>query len=176
VRRVRGASSRVRGPPGQVPEMTSRSGPPGRRRGVLPSCFSSLLPRLNSALPELYPNAFRRRYSEEMRRDFRELMLEGLQEGTTELVRVLAQAFSDLVLTALKERGTTAARRYAHYLSVEPSIAARAMVAVEAALESSLSVEEAERILQDLAPKGRLEVSVEHGRLLYALWDREAPP
>ncbi len=50
------------------------------------------------------------------------------------------------------------------------------VTAVEAALESSLSVEEAERMLQDLAAKGHLEVSIEHGRLLYALWDREAPP
>jgi hypothetical protein len=49
------------------------------------------------------------------------------------------------------------------------------LTAVEAALESSLSVEEAERMLQDLAAKGHLEVSIEHGRLLYALWDREAP-
>ena len=35
--------------------------------------------RLYGVLLVLYPNAFRRRYSEEMRRDFRELMLEGLQ-------------------------------------------------------------------------------------------------
>jgi ABC-type transport system involved in cytochrome bd biosynthesis fused ATPase/permease subunit len=38
---------------------------------------------LCGALLVLYSNAFRRRYSEEMRRDFRELMLEGLQEGGT---------------------------------------------------------------------------------------------
>ena len=91
--------------------------------------------RLYSALLVLYPNAFRRRYSEEMRRDFRELLREGLQEGdATELVRVWVQGLSDLVLTALKERATTAARRYAYYLSVDPRIAtraaARAMVAV----------------------------------------------
>ena len=91
--------------------------------------------RLYGALLVLYPEAFRRRYSDEMRRDFRELMLEGLEEGgAKELVRVWVQALSDLVLTALKERGTTAARRYASYLSVEPRIAARAaaraMVAV----------------------------------------------
>jgi hypothetical protein len=46
---------------------------------------------------------------------------------------------------------------------------------VEAALESSLSVEEAERMLQELAAKGHLEVSIEHGKLHYALWVREAP-
>jgi hypothetical protein len=35
--------------------------------------------------------------------------------------------------------------------------------------------EEAERILQDLAVKGHLEVTVEHGRLHYSLWERDAP-
>jgi uncharacterized membrane protein len=44
-----------------------------------------------------------------------------------ELVRGWAQAFSDLVLAALKERGTTAARRYAYYMSMDPWIATRAM-------------------------------------------------
>jgi hypothetical protein len=43
------------------------------------------------------------------------------------------------------------------------------LTAVEAALESSLSVEEAERMLQVLAARGHLEVTVEHGRLLHAL-------
>jgi hypothetical protein len=37
------------------------------------------------------------------------------------------------------------------------------------ALENSLSVEEAERMLQALAAKGHLEATVEHGRLVYAL-------
>ena len=49
------------------------------------------------------------------------------------------------------------------------------LTAVEAALESSLSVEEAERMLQELAAKGHLEVSIEHGKLHYSLWVREAP-
>jgi hypothetical protein len=31
-------------------------------------------------------------------------------------------------------------------------------------------------MLEALAAKGHLEVSVEHGRLHYALWDRDAPP
>jgi len=88
--------------------------------------------QLYGALLVLYPKAFRRRYSEEMRRDFRELLREGLEEGgATELVRVWAQVLSDLVL---KERSTTSASRYAAYLSVDPRIARRAaagaMVAV----------------------------------------------
>jgi hypothetical protein len=109
--------------------------------------------RLYGALLVLYPNAFRRRYSEEMRRDFRELMLEELQEGGT-----AAQAEGIMekeLLLALGRCGK--------------------VTAVEAALESSLSVEEAERMLDALAAKGHLEVSIEHGRLHYALWDREAP-
>ena len=55
----------------------------------------------------LYPKAFRRRYAAEMRQDFSELVREGLHDGgTTESVRVLAQAFWEPVLTALKERST----------------------------------------------------------------------
>jgi DNA-binding IclR family transcriptional regulator len=48
------------------------------------------------------------------------------------------------------------------------------LAAAGAALESSLSVEEAERMLQVLATEGLLEVTVEHGRLLYAIWDHDA--
>jgi hypothetical protein len=79
---------------------------------------------LYGALLMLYPEAFRRRYEAEMLRDFSELIREGLQEGgSTELVRVLAQAFSDLVLTALKERSTKFLRNA--YLPVAPGTAAR---------------------------------------------------
>jgi len=39
------------------------------------------------------------------------------------------------------------------------------------ALETSLSVEQAERMLSELASKGHLEVRVEHGRLFYSLWE-----
>jgi hypothetical protein len=44
------------------------------------------------------------------------------------------------------------------------------LTAVEAALESELSVEEANRILEELAFAGHLEVTVEDGRLLYSFW------
>jgi protein tyrosine kinase modulator len=43
------------------------------------------------------------------------------------------------------------------------------------ALETSLTVEEADRMLSGLAAAGHLEVRVEHGRLLYALWEGDAP-
>jgi capsular polysaccharide biosynthesis protein len=87
------------------------------------------LTRLYGALLVLYPKPFRRRYEAEMRRDFRELSREGLQEGgSTELMRVWAQSFSDLVLTALKERSILLAARSAYSLAVDPRIAVRAMV------------------------------------------------
>jgi hypothetical protein len=44
------------------------------------------------------------------------------------------------------------------------------LTAVEAALETSLSVEEANRMLEELAFAGHLEVSAEHGKLLYSFW------
>jgi hypothetical protein len=44
------------------------------------------------------------------------------------------------------------------------------LTAVEASLETSLSVEEANRMLFELAAKGHLEVTVEHGKLLYSFW------
>jgi capsular polysaccharide biosynthesis protein len=47
------------------------------------------------------------------------------------------------------------------------------LTAVEAALETSLSVEESRRILEALAVAGHLEVTVEHGRLYYAFWERD---
>jgi capsular polysaccharide biosynthesis protein len=83
--------------------------------------------QLYGALLVLYPKAFRRRYGAQMRRDFLELSREGLEEGgATELVRVWAQALSDLVLTALMERGIMPAR--IAQMSVDPRVAARAMV------------------------------------------------
>ena len=45
------------------------------------------------------------------------------------------------------------------------------LTAVKEALETSLSVEEAERMLQAWAAKGHLQVTVESGKLLYSLWE-----
>lgn len=44
-----------------------------------------------------------------------------------------------------------------------------------AALETSLTVEEADRMLSSLAAKGHLDVRVERGRLVYSLWEGGAP-
>jgi len=98
-----------------------------RRRGT--NLLLAASQRLYGALLTLYPESFRRRYAAEMRRDFRELSREGLEEGGgSELVRVWATTLSDLVVTALKERSTVSARN-AHP-PVGPRLAARAMVAV----------------------------------------------
>jgi hypothetical protein len=44
------------------------------------------------------------------------------------------------------------------------------LTALRAALETSLEVVEADRMLSELADKGHLEVSIEDGRLVYAFW------
>ena len=49
------------------------------------------------------------------------------------------------------------------------------LTAVEAALETSLSVEEANQMLEALAFQGQLEVTVEDGKLLYSFWGHDAP-
>jgi hypothetical protein len=55
--------------------------------GVLPSSWRPA--RGSTALLVFYPKAFRQRYVAEMRRDFFELLWEGLQEGgSKELLRV----------------------------------------------------------------------------------------
>ena len=72
-----------------------------RRRGTTLLLAASA--RLYGALLALYPKAFRHRYAAEMRRDFRELSREGLEEGGgVELARVWTSALSDLALTALE--------------------------------------------------------------------------
>lgn len=106
-----------------------------RRRAALLLAASE---RLYGALLALYPEAFRRRYAAEMRRDFGELSREGLEEGGgVELGRVWAATLSDLALTALKERSTMLARNA--YLPVAPEIAAR-WGALSALLGGSLGV------------------------------------
>ena len=45
------------------------------------------------------------------------------------------------------------------------------ITAAEAALETSLSVEEADRMLSELAVRGHLEVTVDGARITYSLWE-----
>ena len=50
------------------------------------------------------------------------------------------------------------------------------LTAAEAALETSLTVEEAERVLSGLAAKGHLRVRArDGGGLFYSFWQREPP-
>ena len=109
--------------------MTSRDESEGdfRQRGA--DLLLAASARLYGALLFLYPKAFRRHYAREMRRDFRELSREGLEEGGgVELARVWTSTLSDLALTALKERGTVLTSNA--YLPVEPRIAARVLAAI----------------------------------------------
>ncbi len=49
------------------------------------------------------------------------------------------------------------------------------MTAAGAALETSLTVEEAERVLSGLAAKGHLRIKARDGGLFYSFWQRDAP-
>jgi capsular polysaccharide biosynthesis protein len=49
------------------------------------------------------------------------------------------------------------------------------LTAVQAALDTSLSVEESRRILEELAFAGHLEITFEDGKLLYSFWGHGAP-
>ena len=44
----------------------------------------------------------------------------------------------------------------------------------QAAMETSLTVNEADKMLDDLAAKGHLDVKVRGGGLFYGLWETEA--
>jgi capsular polysaccharide biosynthesis protein len=50
------------------------------------------------------------------------------------------------------------------------------LTALRAALETTLTVEEADRMLSDLAHQGHLQVGIEDGRPVYSFWDRDAAP
>ena len=48
------------------------------------------------------------------------------------------------------------------------------ITAARAALETTLSVSEADRMLSELAKRGHVEVSAREGRLAYALWEHDS--
>ncbi len=101
--------------------MASRDGSwrPRRRGAALLLAASE---QLYGVLLTLYPKDFRRRYASEMRRDFGDLVREGLEEGgATELARVWAATLPDLVVTALQERSTRSVRNA--YLPLTPRTA-----------------------------------------------------
>ena len=83
----------------------------GGRRGAGLLLLLAAFAWLYGVLLGLYPKTFRRRYGPEMRRDFEELSREVLEEGGgAGLARVWGAAYSDLAVTALKERSAALPR------------------------------------------------------------------
>ncbi len=76
----------------------------------------------------------------------------GLSEGEGRTELPAANSKERELLDALRERGE--------------------LTPAEAAMETSLSVAEADRMLRELAEGGHLEVRVRGGGLFYALWER----
>jgi len=76
----------------------------------------------------------------------------GLSEGRTRLPSAASGGEREL-LEALRERGE--------------------LTPAEAAMDTSLSVAEADRMLKELAEGGHLDVRVRGGGLFYSLWERE---
>jgi hypothetical protein len=74
----------------------------------------------------------------------------GLSEGTDEPAVASSSGEREL-LQALQRRGE--------------------LTPAQAAMETSLTVDEADRMLEDLAAKGHLEVKVRGGGLFYGLWE-----
>jgi hypothetical protein len=145
-----------------VPDEAPWRSPRHRRGSVALLDLLAASAWLYGALLVLYPKAFRRRYGAEMRRDFRELMREGFEEGgASELVRVLAQALPDLVLTAPKERITMPAG--AARASVMGAVALVAVVVTKASLLLEPTHEASSEVWVDL----------EHCGLVCALWRRD---
>ncbi len=82
--------------------------------------------------------------------------LAGLSEGEGRTELPAANTKERELLDALRERGE--------------------LTPAEAAMETSLSVAEADRMLKELAEGGHLEVRVRGGGLFYALWARGEEP
>jgi len=91
--------------------------------------------------------------------------------------RVALQATGAVGLTASGSRGASArapATDGAKEKELLEALERRGKLTVAGvALETSLTVEEADRMLSALAAKGHLEVTVARGRLLYSLWERD---
>lgn len=78
----------------------------------------------------------------------------GLSDRTSE--PVAANARERELLEALQRRGE--------------------LTPAQAAMETSLTVNEADEMLEDLASKGHLDVKVRGGGLFYGLWEHEGEP
>ena len=88
-------------------------------------------------------------------------------------IRLVRQGVGQAGISGGRHGGSSEAERIKEKELLEALVRCGKLTAVEAALETSLSVEEAERILFDLAAKGHLQLTFEHGRLYYAFWERD---
>jgi capsular polysaccharide biosynthesis protein len=88
----------------------------------------------------------------------------------SERVRVVRQGVGQARLPGRRHLGSSEAERIKEQELLEALDRRGKLTALEAALESSLSVEEADRMLYELALRGHLEITLEHGRLLYSFW------
>ena len=93
----------------------------------------------------------------------------------SERVRVVRQGVGQARLPGRKHLGPSEAERIKEQELLEALDRRGKLTALEAALETSLSVEEANRMLYELAVRGHLEITVDHGRLLYSFWKADGP-
>ena len=96
-------------------------------------------------------------------------------EGNFALGRAVRQGVRRARLSGGRHDGPSQAERSKEKELLRALDRSGKLTALGAALETSLTVGQSERMLQALADKGHLEVTVEHGRLHYALWRRDAP-
>jgi hypothetical protein len=86
----------------------------------------------------------------------------------------MAEAVSRATSRAREARSGTSGEKAVKEKELLEALRRRgALTAAGVALETSLSVEEADRMLSALAAQGHLELRVEHGRLLYSFWESE---
>jgi hypothetical protein len=93
----------------------------------------------------------------------------------SERVRVVRQGVGQARLPGRRHLGPSEAERIKEQKLLEALDRRGKLTALEAALETSLSVDEANRMLYELAVRGHLEITVEHGRLLYSFWKADGP-
>jgi hypothetical protein len=89
--------------------------------------------------------------------------------------QAVLQGVGQAGIPAVARAGPSQAEGIKEKVLLEALVRCGKLTVTGAALETSLSVGEAERMLQALAAKGHLEVSFEHGRPHYSLWERGAP-
>jgi hypothetical protein len=104
--------------------------------------------------------------------DAEPLAASGGSVESTGAIRGMVRSVSRTAGRVREARSGTSGERVAKEKELLEALRRRgALTAAGVALETSLSVEEADQILSTLAAKGHLEVRAERGRLLYSLWE-----